>query len=154
KKPKGAQEKPSEPSPAKQSKRGNVRKVRNGKIALKLIDEDEEAHGQALVGSVAFCEPTASDIAQKLPIVEGKGKGIATDEHVAQLLLELQTPKKTSTTDQYIFHRRILVTEETPTGPSAQPKDDTSANIVRNSPSPTDAETGADKYRIHISIYA
>ncbi|GJT62123.1 retrovirus-related pol polyprotein from transposon TNT 1-94 [Tanacetum coccineum] len=132
------------PKTAKQSNLVSTKKVRKGKIALKLIDENEEAHGQALVGGVAFCEPTASDITQKLPIVEGKGKGIATDEQVAQSLLELQTPKKTSTTDQYIFHRRILVTEETPTGPSAQPKDDTSANIVRNSPSPTDAETCAE----------
>ncbi|GJX40290.1 hypothetical protein Tco_0255280 [Tanacetum coccineum] len=29
------------------------------------------------------------------------------------------------------------------TGPSTQPEDDTSANIVRDTPSPTDAETGA-----------
>ncbi|GJS79813.1 hypothetical protein Tco_0729694 [Tanacetum coccineum] len=39
---------------------------------------------------------------------------------------------------------RILVTEEAPTGPSAQPEDDTSANIVLDTPSPTDAETGAE----------
>ncbi|GKA55527.1 hypothetical protein Tco_0754599, partial [Tanacetum coccineum] len=35
-------------------------------------------------------------------------------------------------------------TEEASTGPSAQPQDDTSANIVRDSPSPVDAETGAE----------
>ncbi|GKG28327.1 hypothetical protein Tco_0406654, partial [Tanacetum coccineum] len=29
------------------------------------------------------------------------------------------------------------------TGPPAQPEDDTSANIVRDTPSPTDVETGA-----------
>nr|GEW00799.1 hypothetical protein [Tanacetum cinerariifolium] len=86
--------------------------------------------GQAPVGGVAFREP-ASGITLKLPIVEGKGKGIATNEQVAQSLLELQTPKKTNTTDQYIFQRRIPVTEEAYTGPSAQPEDDTSANIVR-----------------------
>ncbi|GJU99580.1 hypothetical protein Tco_1328851 [Tanacetum coccineum] len=40
--------------------------------------------------------------------------------------------------------RRILVTEEASTGPSAQPKDDTSANIVRDTPSPIDAEIGAE----------
>ncbi|GKA76656.1 hypothetical protein Tco_0783117 [Tanacetum coccineum] len=68
-----------------------TKKVRKGKSPPKLIDEDEEAHGQAPVGSVAFCEPAASGITQKLPIVEGKGKGIATDEQVAQSLLELQT---------------------------------------------------------------
>ncbi|GJR73906.1 retrovirus-related pol polyprotein from transposon TNT 1-94 [Tanacetum coccineum] len=61
---------------------------------------------------------------------KGKGKGIATDEQVAQSLLELQTPKKSSTMDQYIFQRRILVTEEASTRPSAPPEDDTSKNIV------------------------
>ncbi|GJW00638.1 retrovirus-related pol polyprotein from transposon TNT 1-94 [Tanacetum coccineum] len=142
-KPKVAQEKPLEPSPAKQSKRGKVRKVRKGKSPLKLIDEDEEAHGQALVGGVAFHEPAASGITQKVPIVEGKGKGIATDEHTTQSLLELQTPKKKSTTDQYIFQRWIPATQDVTTGPSAQPKDDTSANMVRESPSPADAETCA-----------
>ncbi|GJY77881.1 hypothetical protein Tco_0483682 [Tanacetum coccineum] len=117
-------EKPLEPSPAKQSKRGKVRNIRKGKSPLKLIDEDKEvhhklgpqgegeeydveraiqmslelfqAHGQALVGGVDFRETVASGITKKLPIVEGKGKGIATDEQVAQSLLELQTPKKTN----------------------------------------------------------
>nr|GEV91198.1 histone deacetylase 14 [Tanacetum cinerariifolium] len=60
---------------------------------------------------------------------------------VAQSLLELQTPKKTSTMDQYIFQRPIPVTEEASTGPSVQPEDDTSANIVRDTPSSIDAET-------------
>ncbi|GKB54620.1 hypothetical protein Tco_0905373 [Tanacetum coccineum] len=46
--------------------------------------------------------------------------------------------------DRFEFQkRRIPVTEEASTGPSTQPKDDTSANIVRDTPSPTDAETGA-----------
>ncbi|GJU77812.1 hypothetical protein Tco_1274882, partial [Tanacetum coccineum] len=62
---------------------------------------------------------------------------------VAQSLLELQTPKKSSTTYQYIFQRWILVTKDASTGPSAQLEDDISANIVRDTPSPTDAETGA-----------
>ncbi|GJZ14222.1 hypothetical protein Tco_0549452 [Tanacetum coccineum] len=110
---------------------------------LKPVPSKQSNHapGQAPIGGVAFCEP-ASSITQKLPIVEVKGKGIATYEHVAQSLLELQKPKKTSTTDQYIFQRRIPVTEEANTGPFAQSKDDTSANIVRDTLSPPDAETG------------
>nr|GEX13825.1 E-beta-farnesene synthase [Tanacetum cinerariifolium] len=36
------------------------------------------------------------------------------------------------------------VTEEAFTGPFAKPQDDTSANVVRDTPSPTDAKTGAD----------
>ncbi|GJS44279.1 hypothetical protein Tco_0569322 [Tanacetum coccineum] len=39
--------------------------------------------------------------------------------------------------------RRTPATEEASTGPSTQPQDDTSINIVHNSPSPADAETGA-----------
>ncbi|GKC01030.1 hypothetical protein Tco_0987166 [Tanacetum coccineum] len=46
--------------------------------------------------------------------------------------------------DQFIFQRRTLTNKEASTGPSAQPQDDASANIVRNSPSPVDAETGAN----------
>ncbi|GJS92221.1 hypothetical protein Tco_0774857 [Tanacetum coccineum] len=40
--------------------------------------------------------------------------------------------------------RRTRATEEASTGPSAQPQDDASANIVRESPSPADAEIGED----------
>ncbi|GJX48486.1 hypothetical protein Tco_0273676 [Tanacetum coccineum] len=75
----------------------------------------------------------------------GKGKV----RKVAQSLLELQTLKKTSTTDQYIFQRKIPVTEEASIGPSAQPEDDTSANIVRDTPSPTDAKTCAETDQIN-----
>ncbi|GKA29403.1 hypothetical protein Tco_0715648 [Tanacetum coccineum] len=64
---------------------------------------------------------------------------LAGQSHVA---LAGPNPKKTSTTDQYIFQRRILVTEEASTRPSTQPEDNTSANIVCETPSPTDAETG------------
>nr|GEY86548.1 retrotransposon protein, putative, unclassified [Tanacetum cinerariifolium] len=52
----------------------------------------------------------------------GKGKGIATDEQAPQSLLDLQNLKK----------------------PSAQPQDDTSANVVRDTSSPADAKTCAD----------
>ncbi|GJU28325.1 hypothetical protein Tco_1166946 [Tanacetum coccineum] len=171
KKPKVSQEKPLEPSPTKQSKRSKVRKVRKGKSPLKLINEDEEvhhepepqgegeeydveraiqmslesfhAHGQALVGGVAFREPAALGITQNFPVVECKGKRIATDEQAARSLLELQTPKNKSTTDQYIFQRQITATHDVTTRPSAQPKDDTSTNMVRESPSPVDVKTRA-----------
>nr|GEW35662.1 retrotransposon protein, putative, unclassified [Tanacetum cinerariifolium] len=97
------------------------------------------AHGQAPIDGVAFREP-ASSITQKHPIVEGKRKVISTDEQVTQSLLELQMPKKTSTTYQYIFRRRILVTEEARTGLSVQAEDDTFANIIDDASSPTYAE--------------
>ncbi|GJX76434.1 hypothetical protein Tco_0323245 [Tanacetum coccineum] len=55
-----------------------------------------------------------AEATRPLPVVEGKGKR--------------QTP----------------ATEEASTRPSAQPQDDTSANIVCDSPSPVDAEIGAN----------
>ncbi|GJR20116.1 hypothetical protein Tco_0968643 [Tanacetum coccineum] len=103
-------EKSTKSSPLKKVGKGKVRKVQKGKSSLQLVDEDEkaqpepepQAHGQAPVGGVAIREPNL-ETTRKLPVVEGKGKGIATDEH-----------------------------------------DDTSANIVRDTPSPPDAETGAE----------
>ncbi|GJR41877.1 retrovirus-related pol polyprotein from transposon TNT 1-94 [Tanacetum coccineum] len=109
--------------------------------AIQMSLESFQAHGHAHVGGVAIQEPVVEAI-RPLPIVEGKGKSIITEEQVAQSLLALHTPKRRSTTDQFIFQRRTLATEEATTGPSAQPQDDTSANIVRDSPSPVDAETG------------
>nr|GEZ82602.1 hypothetical protein [Tanacetum cinerariifolium] len=55
-----------------------------------------------------------SGVTRSLPVVERKGKGITTDE------------------------------QEASTRPSVQPEDDTSANIVRDTPSPPYAETGAE----------
>nr|GEV92133.1 histone deacetylase 14 [Tanacetum cinerariifolium] len=77
-------------------------------------------------------------ITKKLLTVEGKGKGIATDEQVAQSLLDLNKPKKKSTRDQLFLKRHTPATEEASTGPSAQPEDDTSANTVHDTLSPTD----------------
>ncbi|GKB48873.1 hypothetical protein Tco_0899626 [Tanacetum coccineum] len=50
---------------------------------------------------------------------------------------------------KFIFQRRTPATEEASTGPSAQPQDDTSANIVRDSPSPSNAITGDDTDKIN-----
>ncbi|GKC40707.1 hypothetical protein Tco_1053091, partial [Tanacetum coccineum] len=75
---------------------------------------------QTPVGRVAIREPT-SGVTQSLPVVEGKGKGIATDEQ-----------------------RRTPMTEEASTRPLAQPEDDTSANIVCDTPSPPNDETGVE----------
>nr|GEU88731.1 integrase, catalytic region, zinc finger, CCHC-type, peptidase aspartic, catalytic [Tanacetum cinerariifolium] len=76
-----------------------------------------------------------------LPVVEGKGKAITTEEQAAQSLLVLHAPKRRGTTNQFVLQRRTLVIEEASTRPSAQAQDDTSVNIVSDSPSPVDAET-------------
>ncbi|GKB12655.1 hypothetical protein Tco_0846578, partial [Tanacetum coccineum] len=128
-KPKVTKEKPSKPSHAKHPKRGKVQKLRKGKPSFQLIDEDEptqpEPEPEPKHQGVAIREPVV-EATQPLPVVEGKGKAIATYEQAA-----------------------IIAS----TGPSAQPQDDTSANIVRDSPSPSDAETeqGGDVANMVIS---
>ncbi|GJS02986.1 histone deacetylase 14 [Tanacetum coccineum] len=80
---------------------------------------EEQAHPEPQGEEVDY--DLQQGITQKLPIVEGKGKGIPTDEQVAQSLLELQTPKNKDTTDHLIFHRQTPVAEEASTGPSVEP---------------------------------
>ncbi|GJS30248.1 hypothetical protein Tco_0490868 [Tanacetum coccineum] len=129
-KPKPAKEKSTKATPLQKAGKGKVAKVRTVKSSLQLVDEPDEepahsepehqgegeefdmkcaiqmsmdsfqAQGHARVGGVAIQEPVAEAI-RPLPVVEGKGKAIVTEE-----------------------------------------QDDTSANIVRDSPSPADAETG------------
>ncbi|GJW55310.1 hypothetical protein Tco_0099395 [Tanacetum coccineum] len=52
----------------------------------------------------------------------GKGKEKIIDEQVAKTLLDINSPKKKSTTDQYILQRRTPETVE-PMGTSSQPED-------------------------------
>nr|GEV96941.1 histone deacetylase 14 [Tanacetum cinerariifolium] len=87
---------------------------------------------------------TCSKATRPLRMVEGKGKAIATKEQAAQSLLTLNTLKRRSATDQFIFQRQTLATEEASTGPSTQPHDDTSANIVCETPFPINAKTGVN----------
>nr|GEX38895.1 hypothetical protein [Tanacetum cinerariifolium] len=101
------------PAPAKQTKL--VKEKSTKPTPLKKSDKGK-AHGKAPIGGVAIHEPVAETTRQLL-VVEGKGKGITTDEQAALSLLDL---------------------------PSAQPEDDTSANIIHDTPSPTDAETVVD----------
>ncbi|GKD43589.1 hypothetical protein Tco_1268234 [Tanacetum coccineum] len=156
-------EKSTKPTPSKKASKGKVRKVKKGKSSLQLVNEEEqpqpepehEPQGEEVdydlqqgiqmslespIVGVAFREPV-SCITQKLPTVEGKGKDIATDEQVAQSLLDLHNPKKKSSMGQFFLQRRTPATEEASTGPSTQPEDDTSTNIVHDTSSPTGADT-------------
>ncbi|GJV51433.1 monodehydroascorbate reductase [Tanacetum coccineum] len=131
------------PSPAKRSKAGKVVKKRTKKSSLQLVDEfvdegvpeneprigDEEADLQKAVEEslkevhsarqgplppVVIREPESGKF-QPLPEVQGKGKEKVGVEQAAQVLLNLQTPKKKSLADQYIFQRRTS-TQTEPTG--------------------------------------
>nr|GEV63238.1 hypothetical protein [Tanacetum cinerariifolium] len=53
-------------------------------------------------------------------------------------------PKEQHIKDQYILQRWIPVTQDASTGPSAQPLDDTSANVVHYTSSPTDSTNDAE----------
>ncbi|GJV37481.1 hypothetical protein Tco_1409958 [Tanacetum coccineum] len=130
-------DKPVKLAPTKQPK--------PGKSSLQLVDEEEQTQPEpeptpepqgeevdydllpGIQMSLESFQPPISGVAirelvskttQKLPVVEGKGKCIATDEQAALLLLDLHKPKKRSTTDQYIFQRRTPATEEASTRPS------------------------------------
>nr|GEU41569.1 integrase, catalytic region, zinc finger, CCHC-type, peptidase aspartic, catalytic [Tanacetum cinerariifolium] len=109
---------------------------------IRMSLESFQAQSQAHVGGVAIREPVA-EATLPLPVVEGKGKAIVTKLQAAHSLLALHTPKKRSITDQFILQRRTPAIEASSTGPSTQAQDDTSTNIVCDSPSPTDAETCA-----------
>nr|GEX85450.1 hypothetical protein [Tanacetum cinerariifolium] len=82
----------------------------------------------------AYCKPE--------PKLVHQGKGDEDDMELA-ILMTLHTLKRRSITDQFILQRRTPTTEEASTGPFAQPLDDTSVNIVRDSLSPPNAETCA-----------
>ncbi|GJU05794.1 hypothetical protein Tco_1122224 [Tanacetum coccineum] len=136
KKPKNAKQLKPKPVKEKSSKPALALKP---KSPLQLIDKDELTQPEPKPEPEHQAEAT-----RPLPMVEGKGKAIATKEQAAQSLLALYTPKRRSTMDQFIFQRRTTSTKEASTGPSAQPQDNVSANIVHDSPSPVDAEIGAD----------
>nr|GEX56296.1 hypothetical protein [Tanacetum cinerariifolium] len=125
------------PSPAKRSKPGLVTKRRKPTSSLRLVDEsidegipakeprfdDEEADIQRAVEEslksvhdaprgplppVVIREPDSRKF-QPLTEVQGKGKEKVNDEQVTRELLTLQTPKKVSPAEQYIFQRRTPV---------------------------------------------
>nr|GEX03163.1 monodehydroascorbate reductase [Tanacetum cinerariifolium] len=121
-KPKPAKEKSTKTTLPQPTGKGKVVKVRKAKSYESDEDDMELAIRMSLESFQAQSQAHTGGVAirepvakatRPLPVVKGKGKAI--------------TP----------------TTEEASTGPSAQPLDDSSANIVRDSLSPPDAETGA-----------
>ncbi|GKA04901.1 hypothetical protein Tco_0684021 [Tanacetum coccineum] len=122
------------PPPAKRSKVGKVIKQRSLKSSQQLVDEfvdegvptekpklkdtEDEIMQKVLEESltdaypshqgpwppVVFREPNTGKF-QPLPEVQGKGKEKVGEEQAAQVLLNLQTPKKKGPAEQYIFQR-------------------------------------------------
>nr|GEX70287.1 hypothetical protein [Tanacetum cinerariifolium] len=126
----------NKPSPAKGSKLRLVTKRHKPTRSLSLVDEfvDEEADMQRVVEEslksvhdahrdplppIVIREPDSGKF-QPLPEVQGKGKEKVSDEQVALDLLTLQTPKKVSPAEQYIFQRRTPASTE-PSGHTESP---------------------------------
>ncbi|GJY11411.1 hypothetical protein Tco_0379596 [Tanacetum coccineum] len=149
------QPKPSKPTPLQKTGKGKVIKVLNMKSSFRLVDKPDEEPAQPEPEPEPEQEGKEYDMERAIQMslesfqsqghahVGGNGKAIVTEEQAAQSLLALHTPKRRSTTDQFIFQRKTIATEEALTGPSAQLQDDTSANIICDSPSSADAKTGA-----------
>ncbi|GJT51112.1 hypothetical protein Tco_0977269 [Tanacetum coccineum] len=135
---KPVKEKSSKPTPSTKSSKGIVLKVQKGKRSDRLVDEEDEEPQPAPEPQIEDDEYNLQrGIQMSLKSFQAPINGVAIHEPTLG-------PKKKSTTDQYIFQRRTLVTEKASTGPYAQPQDDTSTNVVRDTPSPAYAETGAD----------
>ncbi|GJV44271.1 hypothetical protein Tco_1428807 [Tanacetum coccineum] len=95
------------PSQAKRSK-AEPRVDDEEAIVQKVLEESMKdaypAH-QGPLPPVVFREPDSGKL-QPLPKVQGKGKEKVGEEQVAQVLLNLQTPKKKNPAEQFIFQRR------------------------------------------------
>nr|GEV52315.1 retrotransposon protein, putative, unclassified [Tanacetum cinerariifolium] len=173
-KPKATKEKPVKPLPAKSSKMGKVLKTHKGKSSLQPINEEEpsqpkperkpkdqgegdehdvklaiqtslesfQAQSQAHVDGVTIHEPVAEST-RPLPMVEGKGKAIAAEEQAAQSLLALHTLKEEALRINLYFRGGLQLQKRDQLDP-LQPHDNTSVNIVHESSSHADVETGAD----------
>ncbi|GJU78497.1 retrovirus-related pol polyprotein from transposon TNT 1-94 [Tanacetum coccineum] len=126
--------KPLKPKPAKEK---STKASTTGKAHFEPELEQEgagEEHDMERVIQMSLERPLTT------PVVEGKGKShCPLKNSCPSLCLAYHTPMRRSTTDQFIFQRRTPATEEVSTGPSTQPQDDTSANIVRDSSSLVDA---------------
>ncbi|GJS13242.1 hypothetical protein Tco_0407714 [Tanacetum coccineum] len=149
--------------PAKRAKAGKVAKKRTLKKSQQLVDEfvDEgipltepgfgdleadtqraieeslkDAHGahRGPLPPVVFRETDTGKF-QPLPEVEGKGKEKVGAEQAARVLLNLQTPKKKSPTEQYIFQKRTSA----PTEPSVH--DESSSLCVKLDWTESDTES-------------
>nr|GEU82653.1 hypothetical protein [Tanacetum cinerariifolium] len=140
---KPAIEKSSKPAPAPKPKATKER-------LSKLVDEPDEepAHSEPEPKLEHQGEGDEDDMERAIQMslesfqAQRKGKAIVTKEQAAHSLLALHMPKKKIITDQFIFQRRTLAIDVSSTGPSTQAQDDTSANIICDSPSPANAETG------------
>ncbi|GKC75256.1 hypothetical protein Tco_1126030, partial [Tanacetum coccineum] len=127
--PKAATKKP-QPAPTKPKEKKQADTQRAIEESLK------DAHGahRGPLLPVVFRETDTGKF-QPLPEVEGKGKEKTGAKQAARVLLNLQTPKKKSPTEQYIFQRRTSA----PTEPSGH--DESSSMYAELSLTESDTES-------------
>nr|GEW47268.1 Gag-Pol polyprotein [Tanacetum cinerariifolium] len=102
------------PSPTRAFKLGFVTKRRKPTSSLRALEESLKSVYNAPRGPlppVVIREPESGKY-QPLLEVQGKGKEKVTDEQVALDLLTLQTPKKKSPANQFIFQRHTSTPTE------------------------------------------
>ncbi|GJS75025.1 retrovirus-related pol polyprotein from transposon TNT 1-94 [Tanacetum coccineum] len=105
---------------AKRSKAGKVLKKRTLSNTPQLVDEfvdegvpDKELmHGDEEADTQRAIEESLKEAQGAHREVEGKGKEKVGEEQAAQVLLNLQTPKKKNPVEQFIFQRRTPATTE------------------------------------------
>ncbi|GJV39080.1 retrovirus-related pol polyprotein from transposon TNT 1-94, partial [Tanacetum coccineum] len=136
KKRKMVKETSDEPSLAKSSKRGLVTKRRKPTSSLRLVDEFTD---EGILENEPRFDDEEADMQRAVEesLKDGKGKKKVIEEQVAHTLLDLNTPKKKSTTDQDIFKRRTPETDE-PTGPSIHHEDE-KATLPDGGPDPSNS---------------
>ncbi|GJT86088.1 hypothetical protein Tco_1067805 [Tanacetum coccineum] len=163
------QTKPAPPPTKKPSKRKLPQKVRKGKPAFQLVDEEDEAQ-QESIPQREDDDPDL-DLAKKLSLEahqekgeeEGRapvggvtirdpvsettsklhetvGKGKAVVSEEQVAHSLIDMSKKKRTTDQFILARRDQTPPDSQTGPSSQPEDDTSEKVIHESSSTSDSE--------------
>nr|GEV89810.1 reverse transcriptase domain-containing protein [Tanacetum cinerariifolium] len=144
-------EKSTKPIPSKKASKGKVMKVQKGKRSDRLVDEADEEPQPAPEPQIEDDEYNLKrSIQMSLDSFQAPISGVAIHEPTS--------PKKKSTTDQNILQRQTLVTEKASTRPSAQPQDDTSANVVRVSntlesrPPPDEDQAGSNPGQSHVAL--
>ncbi|GJY25044.1 hypothetical protein Tco_0399770 [Tanacetum coccineum] len=167
-KPKPTKEKPSKPSTVKPPKwkpvkkkstkatpiqkagKGKVAKVRNVKSSFQLVDEPDEKPAQPKPEPEHQGEGKEYDVERAIQM---SLESFHAEGHAHVGCMAIREPVAEATRPLLVVEGKgkaiTPATEEASTRPSAQPQDDTSANVVRDSPSPADAETGANTDKIN-----
>nr|GEV38798.1 hypothetical protein [Tanacetum cinerariifolium] len=141
-KPKPAKGKSTKTTPPLKAGKGKIAKVRKVKSYFQLVDEPDEEPSQSEPEPELVYQGEGDEDDMELAIqMSLKSFQAQSQAHIGGVAIREPVTKATRHSQWLKEKRRNPVTEEASTGPSAQAQDDTFVNIVRDSPSPADAET-------------